>query len=154
MNNNQEYNKKQPNCIINQMRNDSFGFMANYFKMSQTHARISFVLSVLCCIVGFLLFFIALLITFSSMQIKPILICTISGAISEIISATMLWIHKKTLKQLNFYFLAINRNQQFLAIRQLITALPDDKNTSLYIDLLHEEIKSLRNYNDLYDKLP
>jgi len=122
---------------------DNMGEIKEYFKISKDHAKSSFRLSVISCVIGFVILIASFIIYFVTKAIEPVIFTTISGAIVEIFAGTALLVHKSSINQLNHYYDALHNNERFLSIVNLVSKLKPEKIDELYIEIIHNEMNQL-----------
>lgn len=113
-----------------------------YFTISKRQARSSYLLSVVTCMVGVIMLGIAVCGAIILKSIPLTIIGTASGAITEVISGTVLWIHNKSALQLNYYYDALHENERLLSAITLADQLSDDKREEMYIEIIKKQIES------------
>lgn len=84
-----------------------------YFQISKNQSKFSFYFSIVSSVVGIIVVIIAAsgIVIFKSLGIS--IIAAVSGAITEIISGIVLWIHNKSALQLNYYYDSLHVNENF-----------------------------------------
>ena len=112
-----------------------------YYAISKQHAWLSFVLAVVFCILGFILFSQALAADIESQQ--PMIIGAIGGTLSEIFAGTALLVHKSSLKQLNRYYLALHENERFLSTVNLLDRLSDEKREDALMKIIDNSLSNI-----------
>ena len=110
-----------------------------YYKWSQQQAKSAFILAVWMCILGLLIFAVAVLLpTVFRASIEVAVITAIAGAIVELFAGTALVVYKNSVEQLNYYHKALHEDERFLSsvnlLREFSTAEKKD-------EVLHEIIK-------------
>lgn len=127
--------------IIAQMF-DNNNEIKEYFRISKSQAKSSFWFSVIACIVGVFMLGLAIYgaIVVSNLQIA--IIGTISGAITEVISGTVLWVHNQSALQLNHYYDALHQNEKFLSAINVADKLSDEKREEMYIEIIRKQIET------------
>ncbi len=111
-----------------------------YYKWSQEQAKSAFSLAVWMCIVGLLVFAIAVLLpTVFRASIEVAVITAIAGGLVELFAGTALVVYKSSVEQLNYYHKALHEDERFLSSVNLIGefSTPEKKD-----EVLHEIIKS------------
>ena len=78
------------------------------------------------------------IVVFKSLGIS--IIAAISGAITEIISGIVLWIHNKSALQLNYYYDSLHENEKFLSAVNIADKLSEEKREEMYIEIIRKQI--------------
>lgn len=128
------------NDIIAQML-DNNDEIKEYFKISKRHAKSSYRFSIISCIVGILMLGLAIYGVVVVNDLEVAIIGTISGAITEVISGTVLWIHNKSALQLNHYYNALHQNERFLSAINMADKLSNEKREEMYIEIIRRQIE-------------
>ena len=111
-----------------------------YFTISKKHAKSSYWFSIVSCIVGILMLGLAIYGATANM-LQLTIIGTVSGAVTEVISGTVLWIHNKSALQLNHYYNALHENEKFLSAINIADKLSDNKREEMYIEIIRKQIE-------------
>ncbi|MDR1689993.1 MAG: hypothetical protein LBS21_15510 [Clostridiales bacterium] len=119
----------------------------DYYVISKTNARRSFMLAVMFCIFGFALFACAVIIAFYVHSTDFAVITTIGGAISNILAGTAMWVHSGAQKQLNYYYEALHENEQFLSAVYLVSKLSHEKQDEAYLCIIKYALDILADRN-------
>ncbi len=114
--------------------------ITEYFKISKSHAKVSFWFSVVSCIVGLFALVIGVygIVVLRDMSVS--VISLISGSISELISGTIFWVHNKSALQLNHYYNALHENEKFLSAVNIADKLCDEKKEEILIEIIRKQI--------------
>ena len=109
-----------------------------YFRISKNQSKFSFCFSILSSVVGFIMIIIAAfgLTTFKEISI----IAALSGAVTEIMSGIVLWIHNKSALQLNYYYDSLHENEKFLSAVNIADKLSEGKKEDMYIEIIRKQI--------------
>ena len=75
-----------------------------YFDISLTHAKASFVFSIIACSMGMILLVVAVVLAAKKGSLEAGIVPTIGAGIAEFIAATVFWVHRKSAEQLNRYY--------------------------------------------------
>ena len=123
-----------------------------YFSISKSQAKISFMISVCSCIIGLFFLLGAVALSIYNQNITAAIIAAISGAIAELISATVFWIHNKSALQLNRYYNSLHENEKFLAAVNLVGEINKKKRDDVYIKIINQQlnIKETENSNEYW----
>lgn len=116
--------------------------ITEYFTISKSQAKSSYRFSIITCIVGILMLGIAIYGAVVINNLQLTIIGTASGAITEVISGTVLWIHNKSALQLNYYYDALHENEKFLSAVNIADKLSEDKKEEMYIEIIRKQIES------------
>jgi len=120
---------------------DNMGEIRDYFSISKLHAKLSFGLAILNCLVGIVLFGVAVFFALTDPNnIQPAIIAAVAGGISELFAATSLVVHKKSLTQLNHYYSALNENEMFLSTVNLVGNLSIEVQDNMYVKIIKNEL--------------
>lgn len=111
-----------------------------YFKISKIQSKFSFYFSIVSSVVGFIVVIIAAsgIVIFKSLGIS--IIAAVSGALTEIISGIVLWIHNKSALQLNYYYDSLHENEKFLSAVNIADKLSEEKKEDMYIEIIRKQI--------------
>lgn len=98
-----------------------------YFRISKNQSKFSFYFSIVSSVVGIIVVIVAAsgIVLFKSLGIS--IIAAVSGAITEIISGIVLWIHNKSALQLNYYYDSLHENEKFLSAVNIADKLSEEK---------------------------
>lgn len=110
-----------------------------YFSLSKKQASIAYAASIITSILGILLLFVSLIL-FVLQRIDTAIIFTISGAVTEVISGTVLWIYNKSAMQLNHYYNALHENERFLSAVNLVSKLSENLQDMMYIEIIRSQL--------------
>ncbi len=111
-----------------------------YFKISKSQAKQSHAISLIACITGVVLLSIAILILLISQRVDLAIIPALSGAITEVVSGTVLWVYNKSSSQLNHYYDALHENERFLSVVNLVNKLSQDKQDLIYTEIIRSQL--------------
>ena len=114
--------------------------ITDYFKISKSQARSSFLFSVIICIVGIAALFAGIYGIVAINDVSVSVISLISGAISEVISGTIFWLHNKSALQLNHYYDALHENEKFLSAISIADKLGDEKREEMLVEIIRKQI--------------
>lgn len=111
-----------------------------YFSISKNQSKFSFYFSIVSSVVGIIVVIIAAagIVIFKSLGIS--IIAALSGAITEIISGIVLWIHNKSALQLNYYYDSLHENEKFLSTVNIADKLSEEKKEDMYIEIIRKQI--------------
>lgn len=143
------YTTKENNDILGLMINN-LGEIKQFYKLTKDQAENAYKLAKNSSIAGIVLIAIAVLIAliFSNNQIA--IATTIGGTIVEGLAGTSLFVYRKTLKQLNYYYASLHNNERFLSIINVVgkTDIKDE----LYQKIVESELENLKHYEIRNDK--
>lgn len=129
-------------------KNDIYAAMMNnnneineYFTISKTQAKVSYLVSILSCLLGFLLFAISVYTALTKGDKEVIFLNAISGAITEVIAGTVLVVYIKSAKQLNHYYNALHENEKVLLAINLADRIGKDKKDEVYMEIIKKQIE-------------
>lgn len=146
-----EIPKAQENIIL--LMTNNMKEIRAYFKISKNHARLSFWLAILNCVVGIGLLCYAVYNTLYSTEILTAILPAIAGAIAEIFAGTSLIVHKKSLAQLNHYYDALHENEMVLLTLHLVGNISQEKQDEIFIEIIRSEM-NLRYQTAINKSLP
>lgn len=112
--------------------------LKEYYELSKSHARNAFTLAVTMCILGFILFSMA--ITVGGIGEHSSWVVSIGGVIIELIAGTSLLVYKNSLTQLNRYYNALHENERFLSMVNLVNKISQEKRDDVYIKIIENQI--------------
>ncbi|PPK80605.1 hypothetical protein BXY41_106195 [Lacrimispora xylanisolvens] len=116
--------------------------IAEYYSINKKQANITFVSSILACIIGLSLICFAILNGIINKDSETISIVTgISGIISEFIAVLFLSIYNSTLKQINRFYDSLNSKEKFLTTIELAKGLEENKESTI-IKIIENEFKN------------
>lgn len=142
--------------LDNKDNNDILGLMAlnlrelkEFYTLTKKQAIRSFSLSVGMCILGFLLIMFATIIAVLWKENQIALVTGIGGAIVEVIAGTALFVYKKSLEQLNFYYLSLHDNERFMSLINISSKT--NKKDELYSEIVISELSRLKGAKEEFD---
>lgn len=146
INNNDEKNVNEYNT------SDILGLMSlnmkeikEYYVLSKTMTKYSFILSIIMCILGFSIISSSLFaLLFIDKSFMETLIPVIGGSVVEVIAGTTLVVYKKSLEQLNQYYESLHNNERFLSLVNLVDKISDDKKDETYINIINNQLEILK----------
>ena len=111
-----------------------------YFQISKNQSKFSFYFSISSSVVGIIVVIIAAsgIVIFKNLGIS--IIAAVSGAITEIISGIVLWIHNKSALQLNYYYDSLHENEKFLSALNIADKLSEEKREDMYMEIIRKQI--------------
>lgn len=112
-----------------------------YFTISKSQAKVSYLVSILSCLLGFLLFAISVYTALTKGDKEVIFLNAISGAITEVIAGTVLAVYIKSAKQLNHYYNALHENEKVLLAINLADRIGKDKKDEVYMEIIRKQIE-------------
>lgn len=116
--------------------------IAEYYSINKKQANITFVSSILACIIGLgLICFAVLNGIINKDSINLSMITGISGIISEFIAVLFLTIYNSTLKQINKFYDSLNSKEKFLTTIELAKGLEENKESTI-IKIIENEFKN------------
>lgn len=102
-----------------------------YYIISKRQANKSFILAIVSCVLGVLIYICGFLIV-AFLNKNIILLTTISGTVVEIIAGLSFWMYSKSLKQLNEYHRRLSSTEKYLTSIQLADKLEPAKREKMY----------------------
>lgn len=111
-----------------------------YFRISKNQSKFSFYFSIISSVIGIIVVIIAAsgIVVFKNLGIS--VIAAVSGAITEIISGIVLWIHNKSALQLNYYYDSLHENEKFLSAVNIADKLSEEKREDMYMEIIRKQI--------------
>jgi len=134
--------KKSDNKDIIALMLKNYSEITEYFKISKKQAKSSYRLSLISSVAGICILAVSVYGVVIGENKELALVGIISGAIVEVISGTVLWIHNKSALQLNHYYDALHENEKFLAAINLAEKLNDEKREEMYMEIIRKQINS------------
>jgi hypothetical protein len=132
--------------ILNAIRLDIRG-IREYYTISKNNVRYSFLLSIVFCVVGLLLFVVLALTGFKDQTVT--IFVSIMSAASELFAGTAFLMYKSALDQLNIYYEELHDNEMLLAAVQLAERLPEKgEREKAYIEIINGAIKIMTECDD------
>ena len=116
-----------------------------YYVLSKTMAKRSFLLSVIMCIFGFGIISMSIIAVFIiDISIIQSIVPVIGGAIVEVIAGTSMVVYKKSLEQLNRYYESLHNNEMYLSLVNLVDKLSNDRKDETYINIINNQLEVLK----------
>ena len=125
--------------IIAQMI-DNNDEIKEYFKISKRHAKSSYTFAIISCIIGIVILCFSVYSIFFVKDMELSIVTILSGAITEVIAGTVLWVHNKSALQLNHYYSALHENEKFLSAVNLVDKLSPEKRDDAYLEIIKKQI--------------
>lgn len=111
-----------------------------YFQISKSQSRWSFLLSAIACISGIIILGITVYSVIILKQTDIAVVGVISGAIVELIAGTIFWLHNKSALQLNHYYDALHENEKVLLAINLTNTLSLEERESMCKEIIRTQI--------------
>ncbi|MDE6853268.1 MAG: hypothetical protein K2J67_12445 [Lachnospiraceae bacterium] len=125
------------------------GEITKYFKISKEQAKLSFLFTIIYCVIGIVMIGLSIYGFFTMKDTQFGIIGIVGGAITELIAGTVLVIHNKSALQLNYYYDALHENEKTLSAIDLADKLPEDQMVKMYIEIIRAQIKeNTKNSNE------
>lgn len=102
-----------------------------YYIISKRQANKSFILAIVSCVLGVLIYICGFLIV-AFLDKNIILLTTISGTVVELIAGLSFWMYSKSLKQLNEYHRRLSSTEKYLTSIQLADKLEPTEREEMY----------------------
>lgn len=135
-----EDDEKKKDVIEKMLKNNNE--IEEYFKISKKQEKFSYGVSMACAIVGAIMLFSSIAAIFFNRGIEITVVTIISGAITELVSGIVLWIHNKSAMQLNFYYNSLHENEKFLSAINMTDRIEDkDKKEQMYEEIIKAQIR-------------
>lgn len=117
----------------------------DYYVLSKSMAKDSFYLSVVMCILGFVIISASIIAIFLvNISFIQTLIPVIGGAIVEVIAGTALSVYKKSLEQLNQYYESLHNNERYLSLVSLVNRVSDERKDDIYSNIINSQLDLLK----------
>lgn len=113
-----------------------------FFSISKTQMKRSFLLSIITCGIGICLLIAAIVLALFEDSLNPSIITAIAGAITEVFAATSLWVHNKSAQQLNRYYDALHENEKFLSTINVVDKMSRDQKDAMYQEIIRHQLNS------------
>lgn len=137
---------------VNDENSDILGLMLHnlqeieeFYSLAKEQAKRAFYLSVGMCISGFLLFAFALVLSLGWKENLFALLSTLGGVVVEVIAGTVLFVYRRSLEQLNFYYSSLHDNERFLSLIK-ISEKTECKDI-LYSKIVESELERIKQYD-------
>lgn len=140
--------KSQKDTIA--LMTDNLLEIRGYFGISKRHARLSFWLAIVTCVVGLVLLCLAVNSALTNTETEPAILAAVAGAVAELFAGTSLIVHNRSLNQLNHYYDALHQNEMFLSTVNLVGKLSLDKQDEIYAEIIRNEIATRAKMIELY----
>ena len=134
----QEKETKSTDIIASMLNN--YDETREYFQISKNQSKFSFYLSIVSSIVGLLVLMVSVYGIVAKENLEVSIIAAVSGAVTEVISGVVLWIHNKSALQLNYYYDALHENEKFLSAINMADKLSKEKKEEMYIEIIRKQI--------------
>lgn len=138
--------------------------MREYYLLSRKMTKISFVVSVIFCFLGIILYSFAIVTFFArtysniigfalfkDMAAMNSFFSVVSGSIVEIIAGTSFLIHKKELEQLNHYYEAFYADEKILSAISLVDRVTESKRDEVYVNIINKQLESIKKEKEIGD---
>lgn len=112
-----------------------------YYGLSKAQAKNSFFLTVIMCLLGFILLGVSIVTAITNKDnIVATIIPAVSGAIVELIAGTSLIVYRNSQKQLNHYYSYLHDNERFLSTVNIVNKLNPEKRDEMYKEIIRSQI--------------
>lgn len=117
-----------------------------FYSLTKEQAKRAFCLSVGMCISGFLLFAFSSVLSLLWKENLFALLTALGGVVVEVVAGTSLFVYKRSLEQLSFYYSSLHDNERFLSLIKISekTACKD----VLYTKIVESELEKLKLHDD------
>lgn len=112
--------------------------LKEYCLWSQSQAKSAFAVAIIISVVGFFLFGFSVVIS-AQKGLEAAIIPAVGGAITEFLAATVLFVYRNSLTQLNHYHHSLHEDERFLSSVNLIDQFSD---RTIRDSMLREIIRS------------
>ncbi len=127
--------------ILAFMLNNSKG-IKEYFEISKEQEKKSYSISIGCAVVGVFILAFSIGAIFFGARIEATIITMIAGAITEVVSGIVLWIHNKSAAQLNYYYNALHENEKVLLAINLADKLGYTEKKQMYMEIIKAQVSA------------
>lgn len=114
--------------------------ITEYFRISKSHAKSSYLFSIVASVIGLLFLGIAIYGVIAIKDVQLTIIGAVGGAVTEVVAGLVLWIHNKSAMQLNYYYDALHENEKFLAAINMADKLSEEKREEMYMEIIKKQI--------------
>lgn len=134
-------------AIQSQADNDVFKLIYNsvseltqYYTISKIQSSRSFILAIVSCILGVVIYIAGfLIVAFFDKDI--VIFTTISGTVAEVITGLSFWVYSKCTKQMNEYHKRLNTTEKYLTSIQLADKMNSPDKEEMYKWLIQNAMK-------------
>lgn len=134
-------------AIQEQSDNDVFKLLYNnvrelteYYTISKIQSSKSFILAVVSCIFGVVIYISGFLIV-AFFEKDIIIFTTISGTVAEVITGLSFWVYSKCTKQMDEYHKRLNTTEKYLTSIQLADKMNSPDKEEMYKWLIQNAMK-------------
>lgn len=131
-------NREEKDVIRLMLKNNDE--IEEYFEISKKQEKTSYNVSVTCACVGVMMLGASVFAVIFDIGIEATLVAIIDGAITEVVSGIVLWIHDKSATQLNHYYGALHENEKFLSAINLADRLKNETKDQMYMEIIRAQI--------------
>lgn len=136
----EEQDKREKDVLELMFKNNKE--ISEYFEISKKQEKTSYIISVGCAIIGVAMLIVSIGAVFLNKRIETTIITAISGAMTELVSGIVLWIHNKSAMQLNFYYNSLHENEKFLSAIKMVDRIEDkNKKEQMYEEIIKAQIR-------------
>ena len=128
-------NQNQPDYDVFKLLYKNVRESTEYYIISKRQANKSFILAIISCIFGVIIYICGFLIV-AILNKDIAILTTIAGTIVELISGLSFWMYSKSLKQLNEYHKRLGSTEKYLTSIQMIDKMSDNKKDEMYTWLI------------------
>ncbi len=116
--------------------------ITEYFEISKEQEKKSYNISIGCAVAGVFVLAFSVGAIFFNVKIEASIITMIAGAITEVVSGIVLWIHNKSAMQLNYYYDCLHENEKFLSAVQIAYSIKDvAKKEQMLMEIIRAQIR-------------
>ena len=134
-------------AIQEQSDNDVFKLLYNnvrelteYYTISKIQSSKSFILAVVSCIFGVVIYISGFLIV-AFFEKDIVIFTTISGTVAEVITGLSFWVYSKCTKQMDEYHKRLNTTEKYLTSIQLADKMNSPNKEEMYKWLIQNAMK-------------
>lgn len=116
-----------------------------FYTLAKNQAKKSFNLAVGMCIAGFMLFAASSACVLIWKESLFALLSALGGVVVEIIAGTSLFVYKRSLLQLNYYYTSLHDNERFLSLINIASKEKEEHlNGMLIYHIVTSELERLQ----------
>ena len=114
--------------------------LTEYYTISKIQSSKSFILAVVSCIIGVVIYISGFLIV-AFFEKDIVIFTTISGTVAEVITGLSFWVYSKCTKQMNEYHKRLNTTEKYLTPIQLEDKMNSPDKEEMYKWLIQNAMK-------------
>ena len=119
----------------------NLGEIKDYYLISKDHAKASFVLAVIACLVGLLLLFVSAVSALNAKDVSSSVMTAIGGVVVELFAGTVLIVYNKSISQLNRYYDSLRESERLLYSANLVAKMSKGRRDDAYMEIIKSAMK-------------